>query len=196
MTASTETCTRDRHRRRRHRRLRPGGCRVGGPARPAGMACGRAGAVGGALPAAPSRALRPRGRPHPAVVWHRRSPRQDQRAGRHLRVPERRPQAARAVRARRQRPVRLATVIHVLPARAGGAAVRTRRTSSPGSRSAGVSRWPPSTTTAPESPCMANASTSSRTGTAACGCGGRARHRRSVPATSSAATAPTAPCAT
>ena len=47
-----------------------------------------------------------------------------------------------------------------------------------------------------ESPCMANASTSSRTGTAACGCGGRARHRPSVPATSSAVTAPTAPCAT
>ena len=117
---------RGRRGRRRHRRLRPGGCHVGDPAGAAGMACGRAGAVGGALPAAPSRALRPRGRPHPAVVWHRRGAHQDQRAGRHLRVPERRTQPAGAVRARRQRPVRLATVIHVLPARARGAAVRSR----------------------------------------------------------------------
>ena len=52
---------------------------------------------------------------------------QDQRAGRHLRVPERRPPAAGAVRARRHRPVGLAAVVHVHPARARGSAVRTRR---------------------------------------------------------------------
>ena len=182
-----------RHRRRRHRRLRPGRCRAGDPARPAGMAGGRARAVGGALPAAPRRALRPRGRPHPAVVRHRRSARQDQRAGRHLRVPERRPQAARAVRARRQRPVGLAPVVHVLPARARGAAVRPRRRAlrievRRGVQVVGLDDDGEPTVHGERVDIEPD-------GTAACGCGA-ARRRRSAPATSSAATAPTAPCAT
>ena len=47
-------------------------------------------AVARAVPAAPRRALRPRGRPHPAVLRHRRRAARHQRAGRGLRVAQRR----------------------------------------------------------------------------------------------------------
>ena len=92
---------RDGRRRRRDRRLRPGRQRAGDPARPARALGRRARAVARAVPAAARGALRPRGRAHPPVVRHRRRAPRDQRAGRGLRVAQRRRHDAAALRPRR-----------------------------------------------------------------------------------------------
>ena len=83
---------------------------------PSSAAGRRARAVARAVPAAAGGALRPRGRSHPPVVRHRRRAAGDQRAGRGLRVAQRRRHDAAALRPDRRRPVGLAGVVDVQPA--------------------------------------------------------------------------------
>ena len=154
----------------------PVGNALGDPARAARALGHRARAVARAVPAAARGALRPRGRPHPPVVRHRRRAAGDQRAGRGLRVAQRRRHDAAALRPDRRRPVRLAGVVDVQPAELERCSTAARARSA--STSAAASRSPASTSTTTTSSSPAPTARPSRR------------------ASSSAATAPTARCAT
>ena len=104
MTHRRASAVRRRRGDRRRRSGRPGPRHPARPARPLGR---DPRAVARALPAAAGRALRPRGRPHPPVVRHRRRAPRHHRARRDLRVAQRSGHDPAALRPGRARPRRV-----------------------------------------------------------------------------------------